>query len=333
MFRRRILTAVVVVMIAAGTLAAAVSQGNASAAQTSVVGGNALKVSPVRQDITMDPGTTKTMPVFINNISSVPAELHMAINDFVASGDETGKPSVILDENQYAPTHSLKRFATPVKDFLLPGGATKEIDVKITVPKGAAGGGYYGAIRFEPANPGGGKSLNLSASVGSLVLLRVNGNILEQLHIKSFDIRRGDNSATLFTSGKNLVNVTRFDNTGNVQLEPFGKIVLKRFGKQVATYEVNNEAPRGNALPGSVRRFDTPLKDVGSFGKYTLTGNFGFGSTGQLLTASITFYVVPVPLVIAILIGLAVLVFLIFVLPRMIRAYNRRVIRRASRRR
>ncbi|HLZ14834.1 MAG TPA: DUF916 domain-containing protein [Candidatus Saccharimonadales bacterium] len=333
MARRRISTAVVVVMLAVSTLVTTAWRGNAYAAQTSVVGGNALKVSPVRQDIIMDPGTTKTVSVFITNISSVPANLHMAINDFVATGDESGRPSVILDENQYAPSHSFKRFAVPVKDFTLAGNASKEIDVQVTVPKSAAGGGYYGAIRFQPLGSNGSKNLNLSASVGSLVLLRVNGNIVEQMHIASFDVRRGDNSAVFFTTGKGLTNVVRFQNTGNVQLEPFGKMILKRFGKQIASYEVNSVTPRGSVLPDSIRRFDTKLADVGSFGKYTLQGNFGYGSTGQLLSSSVTFYVLPVPLVIGAFAGLVALLLLIFVLPRLIRAYNRRVIRRASRRR
>ncbi|HKU18707.1 MAG TPA: DUF916 domain-containing protein [Candidatus Saccharimonadales bacterium] len=332
MVQRRILAAVMVVMVTVGLVGAA-WQGEAFAAQTSIVGGNALKVSPVRQDITMDPGTSKTLPIFIQNVTSVPATLHMAINDFVASGDESGTPKVLLDENQYAPSHSFKRFATSIKDFALPGGATKEIDVKVTVPTNAAGGGYYGAIRFQPASAAGDKSLNLSASVGSLVLLRVNGDIQERMNVESFDVRRGDNAATFFTSGKGLTSVIRFHNTGNVQLEPFGKIIVKRFGKQIASYEVNNAAPRSNALPDSTRRFNISLADVGHFGKYSLSGNFGYGSSGQLLTASTTFYVVPVALVVIGLAGLLVLLLAIFVLPRMIRAYNRRVIRRASRRR
>jgi hypothetical protein len=86
-------------------------------------------------------------------------------------------------------------------------------------------------------------------------------------------------------------------------------------------------------LPDSVRRFNVPLNKLGSFGKYTLEGNFGYGSSGQLLTAKTTFYIVPVPIILAGLGVLAVLLFFIFVFPRMIRAYNRRIIRRASRRR
>lgn len=333
MVHRRNLAAILVVTVAAAVLLASSFGDRAFAAQTAQVGGNSLKISPVRQDVTMNPGASITIPVFIENISSVPATLHMSVNDFTSSNNESGQPSIILDDNQYAPTHSFKRFASTVPNFNLGGFQTKEIDVPVTVPKGSAGGGYYGAIRFQPASPVGSKNLNLSASVATLVLLKVNGNIVEKMNMASFDVRRNNIPSIFFTTGKGLVSVSRFQNTGNIQLEPFGKVELKRFGKVIGSYEVNNESPRGNVLPDSVRRFDTALSKLGTFGKYEVYGNFGYGSTGQLLTANTTFYVIPLAYILGGIAFVLLLIILIFVLPRMIRAYNRRVLRRATRRR
>jgi hypothetical protein len=340
MIRRRILTAVGVVVINTSLLVSAAWVGMASAAQTAAVGaGNALKVSPVRMDLKMDPGTTQTITVSIQNLTKAPAILHPAINDFVASGDETGKPNVILDENEYAPSHSFKRFASAPKDFTVQAGETHDTKVTITIPANAAGGGYFGAVRFSPADAEGSKNINLAASVGTLILLRVNGDIHEELSVASLDVRKKDSKGnlgspgTFFTDKKGLQAVVRFKNTGNVQVEPFGTILLKRFGKVVGTYPVNNVEPRSSALPESTRRFAMDLDKLSPFGKYTLVGNFGYGSTGQLLTAQTTFYVIPVLFIALGVIALLVLAFLTFVVPRMIRAYNRKIIRRASRRR
>lgn len=333
MIGRRILTAGVVAVITVVSVFGSTWNGRAYAAQTAVVGGNALKVSPVRTDLSLDPGTSQTIQLFVSNLTSVPTTLHAAINDFVASTDETGKPNVILDENQYAPTHSLKQFVAPIKNFTVAPNATVTINATINVPKTAAGGGYFGAIRFQAANPGGEKVLNLSASVGSLILLKVNGEITEKMSLASFDVRHKNKPATMYSSSKELINVIRFQNTGNVQLDPFGKVIVKRFGKQVASYEVNNKAPRGTVLPDSIRRFEVKLDKLSSFGKYTLVGNFGYGTTGQLVTGKVVFYVIPLTLVLLAVGGLVVLLLLIFVLPRMIRSYNRRIIRKASRRR
>lgn len=339
MFRRRFLAACWVVVVAVSMVVSAAWVGNVKAAQTSAVGaGNALKVSPVRLDLKMDPGTTQTFSVYIQNLTSAPAILHPAINDFVASGDESGRPNVILNEDEYAPSRSLKRMITPLKDLTVQPGDTKEVKVTITAPQNAAGGGYFGAVRFAPANAEGDKNVNIAASVGTLVLLKLNGDIKEELTVEGFDPGKKPNAdtfspGTFFKDEQGLHAAVRFKNSGNVQVEPFGKITLKRFGKTVATYEMNNEEIRGSVLPDSVRRFEVPLDKVGSFGKYTLEGNFGYGESGQLLTAQTTFYVIPLLLIIIGFGVIVLLVFLIFVLPRMIRAYNRRIIRRAGRRR
>ena len=79
MIRRRILTAVAVVMVAVSGLIGTVWGGDAYAAQTSKVSGDALKISPVRWDINMDPGTTKVIDLYIQNLTSVPAVLHLSL--------------------------------------------------------------------------------------------------------------------------------------------------------------------------------------------------------------------------------------------------------------
>ncbi len=336
MFRHRILTAFGVVMVGVSILVnSAMFGGRVGAAQTAAVGaGNALKVSPVRLDLKMDAGTVQTITITIQNLTNVKAILHPVINDFVASSDESGQPNIILDENEYAPSHSLKRLVAPLKDFTLEAGESRDVKVAIEAPNDAAGGGYYGAVRFAPASSEGDRNVNLAASVGTLVLLKMSGDIKEEVSIESFDVRKkGSGPNSFFTDNKNLNAVVRFRNTGNVQVEPFGTILVKRFGKTVATLNLSNRDVRSSVLPDSVRRFEVGLTKLSSFGKYTLVGNFGYGETGQLLTAQTTFYVVPV---VMILIGFGVvllLLFCIFVLPRMVRAYNRRVIRRASRRR
>ena len=259
--------------------------------------------------------------------------MHPAINDFVASGDETGRPNVILNEDEYAPSHSLKRLVTPLKDFTIAAGETREVKVTITVPKNAAGGGYFGTVRFAPSNAEGDKNVNLAASVGTLVLLKVNGDIKEDLAVESFDVRKKGGPGSFFTTNKGLNAVIRFKNSGNVQVEPFGKVTLKRFGKVVNSYEINNEETKSSVLPDSIRRFDMPLTKVSAFGKYTLEGNFGYGETGQLLTAQTTFYVIPLFFIILGVVLVVGVIVLGIVIPRSIRAYNRRIIRRASRRR
>jgi len=304
--------------------------GHSYAATTATVGGNALRIAPVRVDLTVQPGAMQTVDVFVQNMTSSTATLQAIVNDFTAGNNEDGQPNILLN-GQEAPSHSLKQFVAPISNFTLAANEQKDIKVSVAIPKGTAGGGYYGVVRFAPATNTH-SIVNLSASVGSLILVKVPGNITEKINIASFDVRgKDDKPATFFTSGKSLNAIVRFQNPGNVQEEPFGKVVLKKGGKQVALYEVNNTDPRGNILPESIRRFSVPLTKVGSIGKYTIDGDFGYGTNGQLLTASKTFYIVPVGAIAAVVVALALIAFAIFGLPRMLRSYNRRVIQKAQR--
>lgn len=293
-------------------------------------GGNALKISPVRSDLTIQPGATQAVDVSVQNLTDSPATLRAIVNDFIADANETGQPSIILDETKSAPSHSLKQYIAPIAEFSLAAKEKKTVKVQITIPADAKAGGYYGAVRFAPVSASTDKNVTLSASVGSLILVKVPGDIQENLKIASFDVRKDGDPGTFFTDNKSLEGVVRFENSGNIQVEPFGKMLLKKSGKTVAEYEINNTQPRGNVLPDSVRRFSVPLDKVGAMGKYTIEGNFGYGSNGQLLSSTTSFYVVPVWAIIIAVLTILLIVFLVFGLPRIIRNYNRRVIQKAN---
>lgn len=280
----------------------------ASAVETNS-GGNGMRVSPVKTELTVDQGTSKTVSVSLQNVTKSDSDYRVLLNDFTASTDESGAPALFLngEEND---KHGLKKYMSAPETVTVKAGQQKTIPVTITLPKGLAGGGYYGAVRFIPAGNSQENNVALAGSVASLILVKVPGDVVEKLSLVSFDARQGGDQKILFTSGEGINAMVRFRNEGNVQEQPFGKVVLKKNGKVIGTYPVNsNEVPGpGNVLPDSIRRFEVELKDVGSFGKYTIEGNFGYGSDGQLLTASSTFYVVPLWMIIAIIVLVLALV-------------------------
>lgn len=315
------------IIFSASTAFAATKQPVTATPQST---GNALKVSPVRNDLEIKPGSSQTIDIFVQNMTAGSTKLRAIINDFVAGKDENGTPNIILDADQAAPSHSLKQYVEPIADFTLQPNEQKDIKVKVTIPATVAAGGYFGAVRFAPASANSDQNVTLSASVGSLLLVKVPGDIKEDLTVASFDVRKDDKAASFFTSGKNLKSVVRFQNKGDVQEAPFGKVILKKGDKTLASYEINNLQPRGNVLPDSIRRFSVDLSHVGSFGKYKVEGNFGYGSKGQLITTSQTFYVVPVSVIVVTITVIVLILLAIFVLPRMIKDYNRRVVQKAS---
>jgi hypothetical protein len=298
-------------------------------AATPVTGqGNGLKISPVRTDLTIEKGGSRQVSLFLENITASPMTVSGVVNDFIPADDESGEPRIILDAGKKAPGNSFTNLLHNPPTLTLQAGERKEARITISVPKTASSGGYYGALRFAPGNGGSpDKNVSLTASVGSIFLITVPGNITEQLKVESFDIIHNGSVGALFNSGPVTVQ-TRFRNSGNIHVAPFGKIIIKNFkGQVVYEKEINDTQPRGSVLPGSIRKFtnEVPVKKM--FGRYTAEGSFGYGTTGSLILAKKTFYVIPFKLIAAVLLVLA---FLIFGLPRLIRAYNRSVVLRAQ---
>lgn len=332
MLNRKIITPFASTLVALTILATNVFTSGVFAATTPAAnGGNGYKISPVRTDLTLEPGKSQTLQIYVQNVSSVVENLQVVINDFQASNDESGNPALLLN-GKNAAVHGLRQFITvPTQTLSLQPNEQKVVSVVIAMPTTVTAGGYYGAVRIAPASVNATNNVTLAASVASLILVKVPGDTKEQVSIASIGVESGTKQRSIFTSGKNLTAVVRFQNNGDVQEEPFGKIILKK-GSTTTSYEINNTDPRGNVLPGSIRKFTVPLTKTSSFGKYTLQGNFGYGSNGQLLSASTTFYVIPVTAIVALIVIVALLLFAIFELPRLVKRYNRRVLRKAGRR-
>lgn len=301
--------------------------GSHAFAQTQTNTANTLKVTPVRSDIEIKPGENKTVQVTVSNLTDAPITVHPVENDFVA-GDERGTPALILDEDKYAPTRSLKRFMSPLTDVTIPAGEAKTIDVLITVPKDAQAGGYFGAVRFAPVSPDGGGQVNLSASVASLILLKVPGNIIEKLNLTNFDIQQNGTSGSYFNTPDNLQASVRFENKGGLQAGPFGKLSVKKDDKVVYETDFNNANPRDMILPDSARRWDIPLDKIEKFGHYTVNATFTYGAKNQTIEVNKSFWVIPMAYIIAAIVALVILLILIGVgIWLLVRNYKKRQLR------
>jgi hypothetical protein len=318
MYKRLLIIAALVVSIIASTL------GRAPVAAQQSVDSNGLKITPVRAELTLDKGKSQTVTITVENVTSSKAMLKPIVNDFVADDSESGEPRILLNENERAPGNSFKDLVDNKKlsNIALDSKQRAEVKVTVAVPANAASGGYYGAVRFAPADSVTAKNVAMTASVGTIFLIKVPGNITEKVSLASFGVSHGSSKGPLFNSGP-ISAVSRFKNEGNVHVQPFGRINLSKNGKLVESIEINKTEPRSNVLPGSIRKFDTPFTKVGRLGRYTVEGNFGYGSEGQLISAKATFYVIPYWLIGAVVL---LILFAIFGLPKLIRNYNKRII-------
>ncbi len=323
--RRIILSAVAAAMAVTSVTALPVFAATPSANQNV---GQALEIAPPVLNLKADPGEVVKTTISLRDVSTSPLVVRNQINDFVAAGED-GTPKLLIDENGNAESspYSLKDWVQPLPQFTLQPREVNQLPVTIRVPANAAPGGYYAVVRFTASPPGlDGNGVSLSASLGTLILLRVNGDAKEGMKVEEFSATKNGSSNWLFESAP-INFITRLKNEGSSHEQPTGQAAVKdMFGNAVAN--INFNLSRNNILPGSIRKFEQPLDSsvIGNrvlFGRYTADLTMSYGTQGQTMTASTSFWVIPYRLI-----GFAILLIIIaFVVIRIaLKRYTERVV-------
>jgi hypothetical protein len=309
--------------VAAAFVAAVLLTTNASGvvlAQSSSAG---LGITP-RKDIVVEAGKTVTDRLQIINLDKT-KELKATLDvvDFGAQ-DETGTPSLRLEENAEPTPWSLEPFLTaPVSATVAPG-ESKYIDFTIKVPAGQGAGSYYSAIRYVAEGTGGGQ-VAVGASGATLVFVTVPGKTKESLLLQKFGAYISEGSEgkyqSLFvkTTPKEIAYTLK--NQGNVAERPAGSIIIKNmFGKKSHLIEDSN--PKASlALIDQTRLFQTcinqPARDAdkqdcksASFmpGRYTIEMSAFYGINGnqtQEIVAKGSFWYLPPWFLVTLFVALA----------------------------
>lgn len=285
---------------------------------------NGLQISPALVEINGEKGQSYTVQLNVTNVTGSDLTFDSAVNDFAAK-DETGTPSVSLETDKPS-TASIREWVGVVKSFSLKARESKKITATVDIPTDAEPGGHYGVIRFSGRAPEvEGTGVGLNASAGTLVLVRVAGAVDEKLNLITFQTSQNNKASGAFEYGPITFDV-RFENKGNVHVKPVGQIdVRDMFGNKVETLTVNSD--KGNVLPLSIRKFQSTLNRTWMFGRYTADLSVAYGTEGQALVQSISFWFIPYKVIIG---GLIALFTLIFIFRSLIKRYNSYIINRAS---
>lgn len=283
-----------------------------------------LQISPAIVELNAEKGKTYTLNLKVTNVTLTQLVYSTTVNDFDAK-DETGAANVLLNST-LPPSASIITWLKTDSQFTLNSHESRNLTAQITVPANAEAGGHYGVLRFSGHAPDvSGTGVGLSASAGMLILIRVAGNITESANLASFYTVNGTNQTSFFEYAP-IDFVTRIKNDGNIHVKPTGTITIQDpFGSTVGTVPVNDT--KAIVLPSSIRRFDSEYKSGWMFGMYTANLTLGYGTKGQAITNTITFWVIPYKLV---LVLLAALVTFVFIASRMVKVYNKRIIAKAK---
>ncbi len=292
----------------------------------------ALTISPVKVEVTGDPGQTLRGELELLNEQPGQKTFFTSFENFEPSGD-TGSPKFIGKKD------GLATWLGADLSVVIATGETIKVPYTITIPSDAEAGGYFAAIFFGEQDPSTqlAGEVAIGGKLGVLILLRVAGDIVEQAGISEFTVSEGSK----LKSGLPIGLSYRFSNSGGDRAVPLGDIVIKNmFGGTAATVAANiNE---GSVLPNSARKFQTmwgepmvantktsffttakkQLTDF-HFGFYKANLSLVYGATNQTASDSFWFAIVPWQLLLLVLGALLIAIF-------MLKKYNSWIISKSN---
>lgn len=237
---------------------------------------DAVAIAPTIFDLSADPGREIENTISIRNDEPLPKTFYFQLQKFVPKGDSGQQEFLPLTDVSGLPSWVF--LSMPA--VTLNAGQSIDVPFHVRIPADAIPGSYYAAlfVSGQSSQPGSTTGAGLTARVGALLFLTVQGNVTERVRVTDFQ-RSSDGILDALPMGFTI----SFLNEGNVHSTPEGVLRVKNVlaGRPV---DVQINAERGKVLPASERRFSVEWKRVEpSSSKGFLTNlreewrNFAFG--------------------------------------------------------
>ncbi len=286
-----------------------------------------LTVTPPLFQLNIGPGEFWASSLKVVNTNPYDLTLYASTMNFEASGEVgQGKFIPLVRDDPEAASITLAHWIEIESGpFLVPREKSIEIPFSVRIPQNAPPGGHYAAILVgtrPPREVEKGASIQVSSFVSSLIFVRIKGEVVESGDIREFF------SEHTFYQKPDVTFTLRFENKGNVHLQPQGDITIyNMWGKERGKIPINQKTDFGNVLPKSVRKFVFEWQGEESFfeaGRYKAVATLTYGKEArQNISQTTYFWVVPLTPVAGILGGLALF---ILIMTLAIRAYIKRAL-------
>lgn len=293
-----------------------------------------LSVSPTLFDMSAEKGQSWNSGIKVININKYDLTVYASVVDFIPRG-ENGEVSFLPINRNDELNNTLAEWINITDEpIVIPSEQTVEIPFSITVPSDASPGGHYSAILIgtKPIKEDKGETkVQTSQMVTSLIFTRIAGDINESGVIREFRTTKS------FLARPEATFELRFENKGNVYLQPQGEIkIFNMWGEERGIIPINQnthygKVPQKTANSDGIRKFTFDWKgewSIADIGRYRAEATLAYGSDSRQFTSSkTTFWVVPVKLLLSILVGI---IAFIYIVSWLIRLYVRRMLKLAG---
>lgn len=263
-----------------------------------------LRVSPARQELTLQPGESYGIAVKFSNNGENPVTGVVRVADFEVTNKE-GTSTIIDSPEQASPKFSAAQWVTLVNDKIaIPANDRVLVQAQINVPKNARPGGRYVAIFFEPGTNISANSTKQTAAgsgvtsrIATLFYIKIPGHTFEKALISRMF------TPTLQEYGPIKLE---FDvlNRGDYHIRPRGVLSLSNM---IGGIESQEKLIEQNIFPDAARTYTQELGKKWMFGRYRIDLAASYGETGQAMSRFIYVWILPWKIISVIILTLAIL--------------------------
>ena len=174
----------------------------------------------MRLELTANPGETIQSSIKLINETQSSEVLYTTTLNFEPKGDESGEPNFVPTKD------GLAAWVRTDYSVTLGPKEQKVLPFTIQVPADTEPGGYFGALftSTTPPKENTDGSVMLTERVGSLILLRVNGELADSGDILEF----GTKNKSFWHTTLPITFYYRFQNSGLDRVRPLGDIIVKK---------------------------------------------------------------------------------------------------------
>ncbi len=268
-----------------------------------------LSVSPTLFQMTANPSQSWESEIRVVNVNDFEITVYPQVVNFAPSGESgTGALIPIFAEETKGTT--LAEWVTLTqREVVIAPGQTATIPFSVKVTPDAAPGGHYAAILVgtkPPQKTTAASQVQTAQFVTSLLFVRVSGDVIESGNIREFTTEK-----TINNDPDIQFNI-RFENTGNVHLQPQGDITITNmWSMERGVIPINYQTHFGNVLPASIRKFSFSwmgAKSSYDIGRFKAIATLGYGEdTKNFSTSTTYFWVIPLKEIFIIFTCLAVM--------------------------